>query len=317
MNKVILMGRLTRDPEVRYSQGDVSTAVARYTLAVDRRFRRDGEATADFINCVAFGRQAEFAERYLRQGTKIAITGRIQTGSYTNRDGARVYTTDIVVEEQEFANAMNYEKTDKLLVIGSTDVEEPEEDSSTNDEDDSSDVATTIMYLIPSLILAVALILALIAYFMKKIKIKKWEKKKINDYDREHTLHRDVVRQEAEKQRQQNIDEVKQQIKEVEKEIERIEEINKQRLKDQRSAGTKGISRQTEKEFKAYAQRHTKLENSITALNEKIESMETPEYVLSLQRKIVVEKVKAEKEAKNAELKKQKEVKKSEKNSKE
>ena len=105
MNKVILMGRLTRDPEVRYSQGDVATAVARYTLAVDRRFRREGEATADFINCVAFGRQAEFAERYLRQGTKIAITGRIQTGSYTNRDGARVYTTDIVVEEQEFAES--------------------------------------------------------------------------------------------------------------------------------------------------------------------------------------------------------------------
>lgn len=105
MNKVILMGRLTRDPEVRYSQGDVSTAVARYTLAVDRRFRREGEATADFINCVAFGRSAEFAERYLRQGTKIAITGRIQTGSYTNRDGVRVYTTDIVVEEQEFAES--------------------------------------------------------------------------------------------------------------------------------------------------------------------------------------------------------------------
>ncbi len=105
MNKVILMGRLTRDPEVRYSQGDVATAVARYTLAVDRRFRREGEATADFINCVAFGRQAEFAERYLRQGTKIAITGRIQTGSYTNRDGVKVYTTDIVVEEQEFAES--------------------------------------------------------------------------------------------------------------------------------------------------------------------------------------------------------------------
>ena len=105
MNKVILMGRLTRDPEVRYSQGDAATAVARYTLAVDRRFRRDGEPTADFINCVAFGRSAEFAERYLRQGTKIAITGRIQTGSYTNRDGVRVYTTDIVVEEQEFAES--------------------------------------------------------------------------------------------------------------------------------------------------------------------------------------------------------------------
>jgi len=105
MNKVILMGRLTRDPEVRYSQGENATAVARYSLAVDRRFRRDGEATTDFINCVAFGRQAEFAERYLRQGTKMLVTGRIQTGSYTNRDGVKVYTTDIVVEEQEFAES--------------------------------------------------------------------------------------------------------------------------------------------------------------------------------------------------------------------
>ena len=105
MNKVILMGRLTRDPDVRYSQGENATAVARYTLAVDRRFRRDGDQTADFIGCVAFGRQAEFAEKYLRQGTKIAITGRIQTGSYTNREGQKVYTTDVVVEEQECAES--------------------------------------------------------------------------------------------------------------------------------------------------------------------------------------------------------------------
>ena len=106
MNKVILMGRLTRDPDIRYSQGEQATAVARYTLAVDRRFRRDGDGqTADFIGCVAFGRQAEFAEKYLRKGIKIAITGRIQTGSYTNRDGQRVYTTDVVVEEQEFAES--------------------------------------------------------------------------------------------------------------------------------------------------------------------------------------------------------------------
>ena len=107
MNKVILMGRLTRDPDVRYSAGENSTAVARYSLAVDRRFHRDGDATADFIGCVAFGRQAEFAEKYLRQGTKIAITGRIQTGSYTNREGQKVYTTDVVVEEQEFAESKN------------------------------------------------------------------------------------------------------------------------------------------------------------------------------------------------------------------
>lgn len=103
MNKVILMGRLTRNPEVRYGAGENSTAVARYTIAVERRFKRDGEQSADFIGCVAFGRNAEFAEKYLRQGTKILLTGRIQTGSYTNRDGQKVYTTDIVVEEQEFA----------------------------------------------------------------------------------------------------------------------------------------------------------------------------------------------------------------------
>ena len=106
MNKVILMGRLTRDPEVRYSQGEQATAIARYTIAVDRRFRRDGDGqTADFIGCVAFGRQGEFAEKYFRKGIKIAITGRIQTGSYTNRDGQKVYTTEVVVEEQEFAES--------------------------------------------------------------------------------------------------------------------------------------------------------------------------------------------------------------------
>lgn len=106
MNKVILMGRLTRDPEVRYSAGDNATAVARYTLAVDRRMRRnDGEQSADFIGCVAFGRSAEFAERYLRQGMRILVTGRIQTGSYTNRDGQKIYTTDVVVEEQEFTES--------------------------------------------------------------------------------------------------------------------------------------------------------------------------------------------------------------------
>ena len=105
MNKVILMGRLTRDPEVRYSQGEQATAIARYTLAVDRRFKRDGDQTADFIGCVAFGKLGEFAEKYLRKGTKVVVTGRIQTGSYTNKDGQKVYTTDVVVEEQDFAES--------------------------------------------------------------------------------------------------------------------------------------------------------------------------------------------------------------------
>ena len=105
MNKVILMGRLTRDPEVRYSAGENALAIARYTLAVDRRFRRDGEASAEFIQCIAFGRAAEFAEKYFRQGLKIAVTGRIQTGSYTNREGQKVYTTEVVVEDQEFVES--------------------------------------------------------------------------------------------------------------------------------------------------------------------------------------------------------------------
>lgn len=105
MNKVILMGRLTRDPEVRYSQGDNPMAIANYTLAVDRRYKRDGEDSADFISCVAFGKAAEFAEKYFRQGLKIAVIGHIQTGSYTNRDGQKVYTTKVCVEEQEFAES--------------------------------------------------------------------------------------------------------------------------------------------------------------------------------------------------------------------
>ena len=107
MNKVILMGRLTRDPNVHYTAGDNPMGIARYTLAVDRRIKREGEATADFISCIAFGKAAEFAEKYFRQGIRIVVSGRIQTGSYTNRDGNKVYTTDVVVEEQEFAESKN------------------------------------------------------------------------------------------------------------------------------------------------------------------------------------------------------------------
>lgn len=105
MNKVVLMGRLTRDPEVRYSQGANPIAVARYTLAVKRRFHRDGEPEADFINCLCFGKPAEFVEKYFRQGMQVTVCGRIQTGSYTNKDGVKVYTTEVVVDEQEFAES--------------------------------------------------------------------------------------------------------------------------------------------------------------------------------------------------------------------
>ena len=105
MNKALLMGRLTRDPEVRYTTGDTPIAIARYTLAVDRRVKSGEEQKADFISCVAFGKNGEFVEKYLRKGVKIAVVGRIQTGSYTNKDGQKVYTTEVVVEEHHFAES--------------------------------------------------------------------------------------------------------------------------------------------------------------------------------------------------------------------
>ena len=121
MNKVILIGRVVRDPEVRYSQGAEPMAIARYSLAVPRKFKQEGQPDCDFISCIAFGKLGEFAEKYLRQGIKIAVTGRIQTGSYTNKDGVKVYTTEVVVEEQEFAesksssdaNAGSYQPQDR------------------------------------------------------------------------------------------------------------------------------------------------------------------------------------------------------------
>ena len=107
MNKVILMGRLTRDPEVRYSQNESGTAVARFSIAVDRRFKRDGEPDADFFNCTCFGKQAEFTEKYLRKGTKMLVTGRIQNDNYTNKDGQTVYSVRVMVDEMEFAESKN------------------------------------------------------------------------------------------------------------------------------------------------------------------------------------------------------------------
>lgn len=119
MNKVILCGRITRDPEVRYG-GVNNTAVARYSLAVDRKFKQEGQPTADFINCVAFGKQAEFVEKYLRKGTKILVTGRIQTGSYTNKDGQKVYTTDVMVDEHEFVESKNANQGDSSFTPSNT-----------------------------------------------------------------------------------------------------------------------------------------------------------------------------------------------------
>lgn len=117
MNKVILIGRLTRDPEVRYSQGETPLAIARYTLAVDRKFRREEEQSADFISCVAFGKMGEYVEKYYYQGLKVAVTGHIQTGSYINKDGVKLYTTEVVVEEQEFVESKgsNYKSQGNIL----------------------------------------------------------------------------------------------------------------------------------------------------------------------------------------------------------
>ena len=111
MNKVILMGRLVRDPEVRWSTGDKQFCVARYTLACDRRYKREGEPNADYIPCVVYGKSAEFAEKYFRKGTKISVCGHIQTGSYTNKDGQKVYTTEVVIAEQEFAESKSSQQT--------------------------------------------------------------------------------------------------------------------------------------------------------------------------------------------------------------
>jgi single-strand DNA-binding protein len=131
MNKVILIGRLTRDPEVRYSQGEDSIAIARYTLAVDRRGKKDpNEQTADFINCIAFRKNGEFAEKYLSQGMKIAVVGRIQTGSYTNKDGKKVYTTDVVVEEHEFVDSKSSGNSNSS---DSSSSEKPKTGNSSND----------------------------------------------------------------------------------------------------------------------------------------------------------------------------------------
>ncbi len=115
MNKVVLLGRLVRDPDVRYTQTSEAMAVARYTLAVNRKFKKNNEQSADFINCVAFGKNGEFAEKYLKKGMQIGVVGRIQTGSYTHKDGYKVYTTDVVVEEQEFTESKkDFEKRENI-----------------------------------------------------------------------------------------------------------------------------------------------------------------------------------------------------------
>ena len=140
MNKAILMGRLTRDPDIRYTQGDNPMCIARYTLAVDRRFNRNNDDgnNADFIPCICFGKSAEFVEKYLLKGTKMAVTGRIQTGSYTNRDGVKVYTTEVVVEEQEFAESKNTQSAGSGASSGNTGADRREAGSRSNSQQASA-----------------------------------------------------------------------------------------------------------------------------------------------------------------------------------
>jgi single-strand DNA-binding protein len=134
MNKVILVGRLTRDPEMRYSQGENQTAIARYTLAVKRRFKRTGDSLdADFIGCVSFGKQAEFVEKYFKQGMKMVAVGRIQTGSYTNKDGQKVYTTDVIVEEVEFAESKANSSASEYRQTGYSNEVKPEPSTAMGD----------------------------------------------------------------------------------------------------------------------------------------------------------------------------------------
>jgi len=121
VNKWVGMGRLTRDPEVRYTEGAEPLAIARYSLAVNRRFKKEGQSDADFINCISFGKNAEFAEKYMKKGGMFAVVGRIQTGSYTNKDGIKVYTTDVAIEEQHFAESKGEKKVEGFVAIDDED----------------------------------------------------------------------------------------------------------------------------------------------------------------------------------------------------
>ncbi len=219
------------------------------------------------------------------------------------------------IEKKEYNQAQQKAETDKtILMISKVDTETTDEDNDGTEENGPD--ASTIWYLVPSLILFAALVIALSAYFMKKVTIKKWERKKASEYDRNATLYRDVIRREAEQVRDEKIKEVENEIKSVQEEIERIEQLHKENLKKQRQTVDRSVTREAERDFKAYAQRHTKLENQIESLKAKIDSYNMPEYLLSVQRNIMLEKIKKEKQSKEEELKKLKEQKKAEKQAK-
>ena len=187
-------------------------------------------------------------------------------------------------------------------------------DADTDEEETTSSFNTTALwYAIPTAILAVSLILAIIAYLMKKVKIKKWEKRRINQYDRERTVHRDVIRAEAETRRNAQVKELNEQIKHCEEEIAKIDDIRSKRQGTRRSENLGKITRSAEREFKQFAKRRTAIENRIIMLNKQIDNMNTAEYLLSVQHKIAVEKARAEREAREKSFIKQKKEKTSKK----
>jgi len=217
------------------------------------------------------------------------------------------YSYEVIDSDTYNSAVLNNEGDDKILFIGDTDVKEEDTDDTSSTTD-----LNFIWYLIPTLLLAIALVLALVSYLMKKFKVKKWEKKKINSYDREKTVYRDVIRFEAEKRRDEKVKEIQNSISELEKEKAHMEEVHKEQLNQRRASRQKGVSFNIEREFKQYAKMHTAIENRISNLNKQIESLNSAEYLLNLQHKIAIEKARKERESleKNYEGKKQKKSKK-------
>lgn len=220
------------------------------------------------------------------------------------------FTYEVIDKDAYNIAKLNSSEDDTKLFIGNTDTKE---DDKNNDSKTNLDY---IWYVIPTLLLAVALIVALVAYLMKKVNIKKWEKRKINEYDRDKTVHRDVIRAEAEKRRDADVKELKATITDLEAQRTHIEEVHQEQLKASRANRAKGVSRSDEKEFKQYAKLHTALENRIANVNKQIEKMNTAEYLLSVQHKIMLEKAKAERLAKEKAYEKDKKEKKTAKTKK-
>ena len=212
------------------------------------------------------------------------------------------------VEKTEYDQAKMQANNDSTLLVVTAEEATSTDDDEVTDPNDTD--MSTFWYLVPSLIMFVALVIALSSYFMKKVTIKKWERKRVNEFDRNSTLYRDVVRQEAEQIRDSKIKELEKEIGEIEQEIAKIEQQHKENLKKQKQTVNRSVTREAERDFKAYAQKHTKLENQIESIKAKIETLNMPEYLLSVQRSIILEKIKKEKQSKEAEIKKNREQKK-------